>query len=900
VVALFLAAALSADEREPLRARIDRAVDSSPIAPAAPPADDAAFLRRVALDLTGRIPPAEEARGFLADRSADKRARLVDRLLASPEFPRHMAVVIDLWLMERRPDRHVKTDEWRAWLAAFVASGRPFTELARDVLGADGSEPLLRPAARFMLDREVSPDALTRDVGRAFFGIDLECAQCHDHPRIDDYVQRDYYGLYAFVNRLYLFQPDGKKPAVVAEKGEGDVSFKSVFTKAEGNARPRLPDGGTMDEPAFAKGEEYLVKADPKDKSIRPIPKFSRRQQLAKLLGEGAGRSFDRNLANRLWAHMMGRGLVEPLDLHHSDNPPVHPGLLELLTSEVAALKYDVRGFLRELALTRTYQRSIEVPASAIEPARSAAAKLPALEAEAKRLKASAEQEEEAFRKAADAHGEARKAAAAAAAEQAKAETAAAEARKLRDAAQKELDAREALRKAVGEAAEKASDARLAGDPDLAQAAGVFRARGEKLGAETASLAKDAAAKKAILEASDAEAAAAKARRSEREVRAAALAGELPKAEARRRAEKAASVSAARLAADAATLSEYAALHSAAERSREAVRQVQAELAVAREALAKGPGELPALEARAAEARKAVEEARKALAPKADALRAAADAAAKAEEVARQAAKDAELLAAAAKVKERKERLAAEAASLQAALAKAEAELARAEKARTDLADAPRRVPSLEAALKAAAVQDAADQSRRAESFAKVSSLWTQRFAVGGLDPLSPEQICWGMMQATGLVDAQRAAARAEAAKKNVPEAEAARFVEQFVHDKLKGNEAAFVRTFGGAPGQPQDEFYATVDQALFLSNGALVRGWLAPAAGNLTDRLMRIQDPKALAEELYLAVLTRRPSEAEVQDVTRHLGARSKSRLAAVQEMAWATLTSVEFRFKH
>lgn len=896
-LALLLSAALSADEPEPLHLRIDKAVESGPVAPVA---DDAAFLRRVSLDLAGRIPSSVEARAFLEDRSADKRAKLIDRLLAAPEHARHLAVTFDVWLMERRGDKHVKTDDWRGWLTAFFAANRPYNELTREVLGADGAEPLLRPAARFTLDRDVSPDALTRDVGRVFFGMDLECAQCHDHPRVDDYLQRDYYGIYAFVNRAYLFQPDGKKPAVIAEKAEGDVAFKSVFTKAEGSTRPRLPDGAAIDEPAFPKGEEYQVKADPKDKTIRPIPKFSRRAQLARLMGEGAGRAYDRNIVNRLWAHLMGRGLVEPLDLHHSDNPPSHPELLEMLASDFAAMKYDVRAFLRELALTRTYQRSVEMPVALAEPAKSAAAKLPALEAEAARLKEAATKAEEAARKAAEESDAARKAVATIAAELAKAETVVVETKKARDAAQRELAARQDLRKTVSEAAEKASDARLAGDPELAAAAAVFRAKAEKLAVEAAGLEKDATAKASALAETEKAVAAVRTRKAEAESQAAPRAEAHAKAEAGRKSGKAASILSARAAADARALTEYAALHAAAAQSREAVRQLKTDLAAAREDLAKGPGELPAREAKAAEAGKAHEAARADLSSKEEALKPVVEAAAKAEEVAQKAGKDAELLQAAAKVKGRKDRLAADVALLQAACRKAAAELASAERARTDLATAKERVPALEAKLKAALAQAAADQGRRNEAFAKLTALWTQRFGVAGLDPLTPEQICWGMMQATGLVDLQRAAGRAELAKKTPPPPEGERFVEQFAYDKLKGNEGAFVRIFGGGPGLPQEEFYATVDQALFLANGGLVRGWLAPSAGNLADRLMKIEDPKELARELYLSVLTRMPTDGEAEEAAKHLGARPQARLAAVQEMIWATLTSVEFRFKH
>ncbi|NJN49517.1 MAG: DUF1553 domain-containing protein, partial [Alkalinema sp. RL_2_19] len=102
-----------------------------------------------------------------------------------------------------------------------------------------------------------------------------------------------------------------------------------------------------IDEPFFAKGDEYTVA--PADK-VRPVPKYSRRAKLAELATDGSNRQFNKNIANRLWAHLMGRGLVEPVDLHHDDNPPSHPELLELLADQFAAMKFDTKAFLREIA----------------------------------------------------------------------------------------------------------------------------------------------------------------------------------------------------------------------------------------------------------------------------------------------------------------------------------------------------------------------------------------------------------------------------------------------------------------------------------------------------------------------------------------------------------------------
>src|SRR5262249_54981025 len=146
--------------------------------------------------------------------------------------------------------------------------------------------------------------------------------------------QEQYYGIYAFLNRSFLFTEKGKG-VVLAEKAEGEVSFQSVFdpakvTKMTGS---RLPGGTLVSEPKFEKGKEYTVAPV---NGVRPVPRFSRRSQLAPLLAARDDAPFKRNAANRLWAHMMGRGLVHPLDMDHSANPASHPELLTLLADEFA------------------------------------------------------------------------------------------------------------------------------------------------------------------------------------------------------------------------------------------------------------------------------------------------------------------------------------------------------------------------------------------------------------------------------------------------------------------------------------------------------------------------------------------------------------------------------------
>lgn len=349
------------DDSAPLHVRIDAAILAKIDTPVAARSDDAEFVRRLYLDLAGRIPSADEARRFFADPATDKRSRLIDRLLAGDDYPRRMQIVFDAMLMERRADKHIPSPQWQAFLVESFRANKPYHRLVREILSSDGSDADSRAAAKFYLDREADANLLTRDIGRIFLGMDLQCAQCHDHPLIDDYLQSDYYGIYAFVSRSYVFTAKGDKTVTLAEKGEGDVTFTSVFTEESGSAMPRLPAGETAEEPTFEKGEEYVVA--PAD-NVRPVPKYSRRARLPELLASGDDVRFRRNIVNRLWGMMMGRGLVHPYDLDHSDNPPSHPELLDTLADEFVAMNFDVKRFLRELALSETYQRSSVLPES--------------------------------------------------------------------------------------------------------------------------------------------------------------------------------------------------------------------------------------------------------------------------------------------------------------------------------------------------------------------------------------------------------------------------------------------------------------------------------------------------------------------------------------------------------
>lgn len=380
----------------PLHDEIDRLLATDSLVPSITTAEDSEFLRRVTLDLHGIIPTAEEARAFLDDATADKRVRLIDRLLDSPRFARHMATTFDVLWLERRTDKNVGFPLWYDFLYQSFLKNKPYDQLVREVLAADG-KPEMRGATKFYQARAVEADALTRDIGRLMFGMDMQCNQCHDHPVVEDYKIGDYYGLRAFVTRTYLFGDPKTKQQNVAEKPDGEASFTNVFTSASSKkVLPRLPRGDVLpDEPTFKKGEELVAKPA---KGEQPIPKFSRRALLAERATDGTYELLDRNIVNRLWAHVFGRGLVQPVDLIHPDNPPSHPEVLDLIARDFRAHGCDIKHTLRELMLTKTYARSCELPSPQALNADAVAVRLSACERDLAELQTKLTAAEEVFK----------------------------------------------------------------------------------------------------------------------------------------------------------------------------------------------------------------------------------------------------------------------------------------------------------------------------------------------------------------------------------------------------------------------------------------------------------------------------------------------------------------------
>lgn len=932
---------LPPQQAPPLHVRIDQHIARTHLGTPAPIAGDAEFLRRITLSLTGTIPTAAETRAFLDDAAPDKRAVLIDRLLGSLRYPRQMAYVFDVMLMERRADKYVPAAQWHEYLRSSFAANKPLDQLYREILTADGTDPALRPAAKFILDREAEPNLVTRDLGRMVFGRDLQCAQCHDHPIISEYYQTEYHGLMAFVNRTSLFTNDKEKKTYLADKAEGEAPYQSVFdADAKGTARPTVPFGKPLAEPLFAPGTEYEV-APAKD--VRSVPKFSRRLQLADAALVEQNVSFRRNVVNRLWAHMMGRGLVDPVDLHHGDNPPSHPELLALLADEFAAMKYDVRALLKELALTQTYQRGLKLPDDLLAQARQAAAlrtrfestlasQTPALEP----LQAALATAETGMTAAREQRGAkfleytaGVQALAAAQKGLVEATAAAAKSEGEKAAAQKQVDAVTVATLKLQEALSL-----LPENAGLKSAVEGFQARGQELQTAIAAVSKTLETQQQAVATAREKADAAETARQQ-------LAAALQAAQAAE-ADAVAKFESARLAklqyeerlshlkqqlTSCELLSEFAlqsdqlqTAQTELKSAQDALAAAEPSLAAAQAALTAAAQELEAGKSAAAALQQQEAEARQTLAQK-QAASESLQAAVVQLTAAATVLPDDEQLAGAGSVL--KAKAGAVAATLgqtrqdhEAAEAKMKSALQQLAQLEAAVADKTQQVATLTEMVKQRGQQVAtvlgtveSAQALLASQQDVLADDAMQRFAIRGLEPLSPEEITWAILQATGITPQYEAAAVAEWEKQQKekpqdppPTAEdKARFIENHVHEKLKGNIGTFVGLFGGGAGQPQNVFFATVDQALFFANGGTIQGWVSAGGGRLADRLITKQDPQALADELYLAVLTRRPTAQESADVAAYLAERgAEQRSVAVPEMIWALLTSNEFRFQH
>ena len=254
-------------------------------------------------------------------------------------------------------------------MQASFAANKPWDQLTREILCPNAADPDTKFASMFYYTRlskvgqnPTDYPLVTRDVGRLFLGVDLKCAQCHNHKYIKDYKQVDFQGLLAIVGQTFIRTDVKGAPSIGEKPLLKKADFVSVFHPDEKfEVGPRIPFGTEVAIPAMAKGQEWETPPNPKTK-FPGIPKFSALKILAEQTANAGNDQFKKNIANRLWFLMMGRGLINPLDLSHSENPPSHPELLTLLADHIASTHFDMKEMIRELALTQTYQRSSLLP----------------------------------------------------------------------------------------------------------------------------------------------------------------------------------------------------------------------------------------------------------------------------------------------------------------------------------------------------------------------------------------------------------------------------------------------------------------------------------------------------------------------------------------------------------
>jgi len=355
-----------------LHTAIDRLIEDSADGMFAPPATDQEFLRRLFLDLTGEIPAPSDVTEFVANSAANKRTVMIDRLLQDDRYPRRMAELFNVMLMERRG-----TDPaWKRFLVDSFKTNRHWDSMVKTIIEPDLTNENEQGAGYFLTKRlekygqnPTDYPGLASDIGRLFMGVDLACAQCHDHLFVDDYSQADFQGMYAFVNNTFI-RSDTEFPAIGQKVMKKPLEFQSVFEEEMFTTGPRIPGGAELEVPEYDSEHEFAVAPDPQSKAPG-VPAFNPLHYLATTLPTASNLRFQSNFVNRLWASMMGNGLVWPLDLHHSDNPATHPELLSLLASEFAQHDFDIKWLVRELALTKVYQRSsiLQTPTDNVQKA---------------------------------------------------------------------------------------------------------------------------------------------------------------------------------------------------------------------------------------------------------------------------------------------------------------------------------------------------------------------------------------------------------------------------------------------------------------------------------------------------------------------------------------------------
>ncbi len=325
-----------------LAARIDEAVAkrlNDEKVPASGPASDAEFLRRVYLDLLGVIPTAQDAKAFLDDQDAHKRAKLIDKLLENEKYGEHFA---DIWQAVMLPrdsaNRRLAADPLVKWLKDNFNENKPWDKLVSELVTSTGNQNE-NGAVTFFLANQ-TPDKYTDQVTRLFLGVQLQCAQCHNHP-FTGWKQAEYWAMAQFFMKV---RPGNVNAAAKMGTSPG--------VNESGKGKAKLPEAA-MNVPAkFLQGEQ--PKLDP-SAPYRPV--------LAQWMTSPRNPFFAKAMVNRMWQHFLGRGFVNPVDDMHENNPCSHPDLLTDLGEQFKSSEFDLKHLIRAICNSQAYQRSSK-PAS--------------------------------------------------------------------------------------------------------------------------------------------------------------------------------------------------------------------------------------------------------------------------------------------------------------------------------------------------------------------------------------------------------------------------------------------------------------------------------------------------------------------------------------------------------
>lgn len=946
-----------------LSTRIDELASTTIPSVMGNPASDGLQLRRLSLDLRLTVPTALETEEFLADTRPDRWEQWVKRFLADPMHRERLVDWLDKTLMQRRPNQHVDRNQWIAFLRQSVDENKPLDQLLREIVGSTWWNGSQRPQQRFFLDRGGDAHVIARDIGRIFFGRDMQCAQCHNHPQWDDYLQIDYHGLHAYVSPSSLVEGKYKdekgveqKQQLYVEKASNDAPFESVFEKGVlFRSGPRgLGEVELFD--TYKTPDQRYQSTPPVDAyaGVAAPPVLSRRTALSDQLN-GSNRAFRENWANRLWALMMGRGLVHPLDMHHAENPPSNPALLELITENFVSGGFRISNTLEQIALSQTYRRSVEAPFSsfliegAILPSQSDTTMAIALEvkSQSEALESSSKellmQVEAAKKKMNDAETtwlEKQKARVEIRAELEKSEVGFNEQKKKFDESNSNLQkARTALDNAsqkaalLEAAAEKIEQAKAltTGDSnDLLQAITTARMHAENAKKELPnhekSIGEQTAARDLHSKNVDAE-----------RVKLLEIANRLAQSETQLAASDRIYVDArmawrentaklTHLITKQKTLRDINTWIEAAKSANKVENQVAAqESQIANlKAIVLNKTMLNVSHQQSlANSRSDQEQLSKQRALQSQLHVSTQKQIEQLTETVKLLEMSANILENGLEIQPVKQSIAKgiqarseQVVNIEATIANIDAQLGTHSRnqeklgqdvtlSEQELLDATNTKATLESELETlrnafAEATERCNASKKTVSENCEASNW-----IAGQRALSPEQLGWSVLQATHVLSNYIAAEMTELEKQSPPDPNEDPSIKQTriakatrqAMDKLRPNVDVFASLYSSGVGQTADEFFATPDQALFMANGGSVFAWCAPSGQNVGGRMLAQKDPLAACQLAYHALLSREPDSAEIEFVSECLNNAGEKKSNIVQELVWAIVTGSEFR---